>query len=214
MTLPEVQSPGAVDEAINTILESGEYQLSQETSASLSRGIGEVFQDLFSLAETWLSQVRELNPAFFVAALLASGLMLLFVAWWGLSRSRILDLMRAKEDAMVSSRLPEETPKEMRLRAHDYASQSNYLESIRWMFRAYLWERDAEIRSSSKKRTAVDAQTYQELGGLLRTTTGFSEEIAEILNLLEQGLYGEKLVSQEEYEYAAKLLEAPEGGQG
>jgi len=208
MSIPETKSSEAIDEAISTILASDEYQFSEDTSAALSRGIGELFQELISVLELWLNQVREVNPVFFLVLVLLSGSVLIFVAWWSLSRSRMLNLILKNQGQTLDSVHSKETAEDMRLRAESYASEANYLESIRWMFRAYLYEQAFEI--SAHQGTAVDSQTYQELGDLLQKTSGLSEELLQLLNVLEQGLYGERQITKADHSFALKLLTVKE----
>jgi hypothetical protein len=201
-----------VKTSISKILSSGEYEFGYDEASTLTRSLGEVFQELISLVQVWISQIHDVHPALFVASMILSSSVLFLVAWWGLSKGRFKRVQNDLGHGTFESNLAPQTPEELKEKARISAAASQYLESIRFLFRAYVRERELQVKSLSSTFGFVESQTYHELCSVLQKTGTFDDEMLKLLNILEQGLYGHEEVTRADYVLACRVLGEGEVG--
>ena len=206
MSLPEPKPIDEINQTITRILASEEYTFADKQADAISRGIGELFQEFISMLETWLTQVKDVHPLIFVLVLVGSSLALLSIAWWSFRRSRLISLVNNISTTSFHVASETQTAEELRLEAEAYAEQANYLQSIRCMFQAYIKEKEPDLVSIFGPRKAIATQTYQELRPLLTESLDPEPELDQILTMLEQGLYGDRLITQDEHALAVRIL--------
>ena len=206
MAAPNAKTVDEINASIAEILKSEDFRTSHTEASELTRSIGELFQELLTVAQHWILQIREIHPAFFASMVVIASLVLFYMAWWGLRRSIAQNIGYDSSTASSLRLAKTPSPGELRAQATRYAEAEDYLTGIRFLFRAFITEYEAKISQTQTSAFHEDTTTYSEYLLRLSQDLDFDPALERLLKTLERGLYGDELLNVADYQDACRIL--------
>jgi hypothetical protein len=209
MAAPNLKTVDEIDAAMADILSLDEFRASSVEVSGFTRGIGEIFQDVIRIAQHWLSQISDIHPGVFLALTMITGLALFFAAWWGLKMSRVGKMSVLSSDFSSASSRVLESPVKLRSQAKNCAEGKDYLQAIRLLFRAFVFEWEGQVLLPSGSLNHASSKTYLEYLDAFSRSATLDPELAILFKTMERGLYGQQTLEFSDYQDACRILKKP-----